>query len=865
MSGTALDVILEPRLGLRKSARRQRVTIGSDVPVWVDIRDDLTGALIPDATGISALYWLPGTREDESAAQPLDAVEAAPGTWQVLVPTTIPGTYVVWLAIEGPIHQTGEIVFDVSSVGQVTLTSTGTPDWGAVHAVAAAAAVSAALPEARRVGLVAGQDGARPFAEAAAGSEDRAQQSETAASGSRSLAEQAAERARSDALNIGAMATDAAIPLDTFADLPAVGVNRQLYTLLDEGRNLRWYNARPGLGTPGYVNAGVTSTRTARAFKDNPIGRYVWQLKTEIQRYVLGGLQTDGRFDMPGWSVRPWRDGLSWRSGKHTIMALDARGFRVRGWSVTLAGLARVDDTVEVARDPATDLEVATRRSSRAEAQAAANTVSAGLLKRDGTDGGMTGPLSLPGSRLGRTQLYLWAVKDRFKAVVAYLDGTRFRLPGGSWDHDGTLRPRGPVVLPGNPVLGTHAASRDYVDVAVAAGGGGGGNSAAVTRRQMAGRSGTPAAPAYTGGALDFNMRLPMRTSAEDSWTDLEFWFSNFGRDLGADAGNDLTLRLGVELVSGEVIPVLWSNGQRAMTLAPGAICGTIPLRVAVAANSSWWLRVYATVPTGGTWIPSHEVLSAAEGGAVDYGTGVDKSVSGTIPAVTISASAPITPLMVLGRPTSGGIVTAGARVGKPLVALVGVGDSIMTGQGASQINGSLAGLGYFPRGAMLAGMPWVRTARQGARFEQFDSEFERYRRAYAWVGCTHMLCNFGTNDVSANATLAMLQGYNANLAAAAASMGIKFLPITLTPRTNPTNDGYYSSDGPARWQTRLDYNAWLRTNPFGHGVFDAAAVVEDPARPGYWLGSAPPDGLHPDDPKYQVIAEALGAWLPNL
>jgi hypothetical protein len=521
--------------------------------------------------------------------------------------------------------------------------------WGALKAANLDAVPEVALAaiaddvqavEAARVQVATNAESAALSEEISLGAADMAWGERTAAEGARGLAEQAAERARNDALNIGAMATDAAIPLDTFADLPAVGVNRQLYTLLDEGRNLRWYNARPGLGTPGYVNAGVTSARTARAFKDNPIGRYVWQLKTELQRYVLGGLQTDGRFDMPGWSVRPWRDGLSWRSGKHTIMALDARGFRVRGWSVTLAGLARVDDTVEVARDPATDLEVATRRSSRAEAQAAANTVSAGLLKRDGTDGGMTGPLSLPGSRLGRTQLYLWAVKDRFKSVVAYLDGTRFRLPGGSWDHDGTLRPRGPVVLPGNPVLGTHAASRDYVDVAVASGGGGGGG-AAVTRLQLAGRSGTPAAPAYSGGALDFNMRLPMRTSAEDDWTDLEFWFANFGRDLGADAGNDLTLRLGVELVSGEIIPVLWSTGQRALTLAPGAVCGTIPLRVALPAGSNWWLRVNGVVPTGGTWIPSHEVLSAAEGGAVDYGTGVDKSASGVITAVATSAAAP--------------------------------------------------------------------------------------------------------------------------------------------------------------------------------------------------------------------------------
>jgi hypothetical protein len=203
MSGTALDVLLEPRLGPRKSARRQRVTIGSDVPVWFDVRDDQTGALVPGATGVAALYWMPGTVEDESAAQPLTAVETAPGTWQVVVPTAVPGTYTVWLSIATPIVQTAEAIFDVSSIGQVTLTSTGTPDWGQVQAVAAAAAVSAALPEAQRAGTKAGADAAKPFADDAAASEavalgaaDMSREERIAAQGARTAAETARDAAQ---------------------------------------------------------------------------------------------------------------------------------------------------------------------------------------------------------------------------------------------------------------------------------------------------------------------------------------------------------------------------------------------------------------------------------------------------------------------------------------------------------------------------------------------------------------------------------------------------------------------------------------------------------------------------------------------
>lgn len=175
MPGTPLDVILEPRLGPRKSARRQRVTIGSVVPVFFDIRDDQTGALVPGATGVSALYWLPDPAEGESAFQPLDATEITAGTWQVLVPTSRPGSYVAWLSIQGPIAQTAELTFDVTSVGGLSLTSTGTVPWGEVQASGAAAGASAGLAAGRSAGAAAGSTAgvaaAKPFADSAAASE----------------------------------------------------------------------------------------------------------------------------------------------------------------------------------------------------------------------------------------------------------------------------------------------------------------------------------------------------------------------------------------------------------------------------------------------------------------------------------------------------------------------------------------------------------------------------------------------------------------------------------------------------------------------------------------------------------------------
>jgi hypothetical protein len=143
MSGSLpADVILEPRLGPRSSKNRGRTTVGSAQPVYFDVRDRNTGDLVPGATGVAGIYWLPGTVGQDSEAQPLSLVEISPGTWMGLVPVDLPGTFTVWGSIETPSRQTAEIVFDATSLGNIPV-STGTPAYSAVQAVAAAAAASA--------------------------------------------------------------------------------------------------------------------------------------------------------------------------------------------------------------------------------------------------------------------------------------------------------------------------------------------------------------------------------------------------------------------------------------------------------------------------------------------------------------------------------------------------------------------------------------------------------------------------------------------------------------------------------------------------------------------------------------------------
>jgi lysophospholipase L1-like esterase len=471
----------------------------------------------------------------------------------------------------------------------------------------------------------------------------------------------------------------------------------------------------------------------------------------------------------------------------------------------------------------------------------------------------MTAPLSVPGARFGRSSLYIWNVRNLWGQVVAYLDGTRLRVPGGTWDHDGTLTPRGPVLLPTAPVSPLHAATKAYVDAAAGSAGG----LASIERSQMSGRSGAGSNSNYAGGSLNFNVRLAMVASSEDDWSNVELLFGNFGQGLNADGPSDITLTLGIEYPAGQVMPVFWRAWQRSLTLIPGAVAGTVPMPASIPAGATWWLRIYGAVPTGGTWTQSWEVMQPAEGSGADFGTGVDKSLTGTIP--TLFGWAPITPLAVLGKPAHGGAAAYGPRAGKRVKALAGLGDSIMEGLGDNVVSGGSGYRGWFPRGCTTAGMPWVRAARSGNRFIDFDTTTEQVRRCYSFVGCQAVVCNFATNDLNGGATLATLQSLAAALAATIKRMGLKYIPVTMTPRTNATNNGYYGSDDATKWQTRLDYNTWLRTNPFGDGIYDAAVVVEDPARPGYWLSAAPSDGLHPSEAQHTAIAADFASKIPTL
>ncbi|MBP0492145.1 SGNH/GDSL hydrolase family protein [Pararoseomonas indoligenes] len=448
--------------------------------------------------------------------------------------------------------------------------------------------------------------------------------------------------------------------------------------------------------------------------------------------------------------------------------------------------------------------------------------------------------------------------------------------PAGNAVIDGTLTAAGSAVATQGTVdagdAATLSSARTYTDQQIAAsGGGGGGTVTAVPSRsltQFVPRAGVASnTPSTAGVANDFNMWLPLTASDQaEGWTDIVIVDGNFGQNsLAFDGPNDFTSRYAIEYPIGSPpIPLIWENGLRDMTVQPGALARTYPLPIVIPGGASFRLRQYLTVPAGGTWVSSFERLTVAEQGAVEFGTGTDKTLTGTVPTVSATTYAPRTPVSILARPTSA-LVPSGPRAGKGVAGIFITGDSISEGTG----DGNTAAYRAYPaRGIAAANFGFSRASRSGNRFTHWDTPSEQYRRLYGSQGCTHAFCNYGTNDLTVGATFSSLQASATLLNSMFRQRGMKLILATLTPRTNATNDGFYDTDTQTTVDTLLAYNDWLRTKPFGNPIFDAASFAANPQNPRFWrtdLGATPPDGLHPTEALHAAIGAGLTAAAPTL
>lgn len=349
------------------------------------------------------------------------------------------------------------------------------------------------------------------------------------------------------------------------------------------------------------------------------------------------------------------------------------------------------------------------------------------------------------------------------------------------------------------------------------------------------------------GTQVSFAQRLELRTGAGSGWTDFEFIFANYGID-NDDAPNDITIKLAFEFA--QIAPIWWQAGGRSKTLVPGETARTQPVSIYIPEDRSFWLRYWVTVPAAGKWPRAvTQLLSATQ----SMSPGTDITDAGTFDGVA-TVNAALTPISVLARPVSA------------MVSIGLLGDSIMTGSGETTSEKYARGFGM--RACEALKLPWTHTAQGGYSLSSLNSFGERRRWFQAHEGTTHMLCNFGTNDINGARTLEQIQTDYAGINEHVTSIGAKLIPCTLMPRTNAANNAAFASDTAGMISTKAAYDAWIRTNPFGNGYVDLLSVTQASGNPLRWrsdLGTPTVDGIHPASVVHIAAAAEVAAAFPAL
>lgn len=385
-------------------------------------------------------------------------------------------------------------------------------------------------------------------------------------------------------------------------------------------------------------------------------------------------------------------------------------------------------------------------------------------------------------------------------------------------------------------------------------------------RRLCVSRIGAPTLSTYqpaSGSEVTFGASQGIPIDPRSNWSDVIITLGNFGNQFD-DPPSSITLRLAVEYPpspAGIYTPLFGPNGARDITLEPGAV---VDVRVpfALTGGDMINLRYFAAVPTGGKWTLHERLVFYASPGNRYETPATDKTLSGSISGTVSHATIPSYVMSVTGIPDS--------TAEFPTIALDGDSISVGAGEATATIE-----QGFMVR-ALQNNYGWVHLGQSGGSYSQKWSttgkQLRRWqRRSIMLQGVTHMLCNNGTNDIgtaqnnTAEATIGFAEQQQADLA----KRGIVMIPMTIMPRTDAANSGgFYSTDTVTQWNRRDTFNAWVRTNPFGTGYFDASAFAEDPVDHNKWrsdLGSPTADGLHPAPAIHAAVAAGLLAALPTL
>ncbi|CAO3459749.1 hypothetical protein [Azospirillum argentinense] len=295
-------------------------------------------------------------------------------------------------------------------------------------------------------------------------------------------------------------------------------------------------------------------------------------------------------------------------------------------------------------------------------------------------------------------------------------------------------------------------------------------------------------------------------------------------------------------------VPVTF-NGARAVTVAPGQVVVSDPLPLRLA-PPGYYVRTRVAVASGQRW----PVYSVNLRGELNEGKGSADVVDQAPKPSTLTAGVlGFGPNAVIGVPEA---VT-------PCVAILGSSSAYGQGDTAEAAGGYQ--FGYLARALARDGLPFLRGGLQGDTVANFVANWTTRRRVMLESGVTHAVLQAGSNDVAGGADLATMRARMTAAFDQVAGLGLKIVPVTITPLTDSAN-GWATAAGQtprAGEAVRLAVNDWLRARPHGAivDVWDTAAALQAPSNPSLWRtdgGAWTADGTHANPTAHRAAAAAI-------
>jgi xylan 1,4-beta-xylosidase len=297
-------------------------------------------------------------------------------------------------------------------------------------------------------------------------------------------------------------------------------------------------------------------------------------------------------------------------------------------------------------------------------------------------------------------------------------------------------------------------------------------------------------------------------------------------------------------------------NGQRTLSLAPGAEAWSDPVALAVPRLAELAVQMHVvSAPALASVHPGSRISSwAVTGNQVDqpdWPAATARDGWWHLAAVDVRATQAQPVLVAIGDSITDGYGVTGGSYRRWTDALAR--RLVAQGRDAAVVNTGIGGNRLLQDGLGPSVM---------ARFE---------RDALARSGVTHVVLLAGVNDLgtshrqrattpaSREALLDQLTAGLSQLRQRAAERGVCLLVATVMPYGG---SGYYQPQ-PENEADRQRLNAFIRRPGGFDGVVDFDALTRDPARPSHLRPELDNDGLHPSLAGYQAMADAFPVeWL---